>query len=368
MEAAGGKCLPLQVDLREDNQLIKAVDETVKQFGGLDVLINNASAINLSGTEDLDMKRYDLMHSINTRGTFLASKFAIPHLKKASNPHILNLSPPLAMNSIWFKNHVAYTMAKYGMSMCVLGMAEELKSAGIAVNALWPKSAIWTAAMAMLAGGEAASKQCRKPDIMADSAYGILSKDSKAFTGNFLVDELFLKQEGITDMNQYAVSPGSKLIPDFFLPEDVLKSLENDPNFDAALLGQQTGSQEQQQSAPASEESGAPKATGPTAEIFQEIQSAITDDLKKELNATIAFVISGQNWYVDANASRPLKIDNATTPNAEVTLITDETTFVKLAQGKTKATSAFMGGKLKVKGNISIAMKMEKMFKRLKKN
>ncbi|XP_017477407.1 PREDICTED: hydroxysteroid dehydrogenase-like protein 2, partial [Rhagoletis zephyria] len=183
IEAAGGKCLPIQCDLRDEEAVKVAIDKTLQKFGQLDVLVNNASAISLTGTEETTMKKYDLMHQINTRGTFMASKYALPHLKKSSRAHILNISPPLLMTPVWFGNHVAYTMAKYGMSMCVLGMAEEFKEHKIAVNALWPRTAIWTAATAMLlsSGGQEqvqeTAKMCRKVDIMSDSAYSILSKD-----------------------------------------------------------------------------------------------------------------------------------------------------------------------------------------------
>ncbi|MCK6547583.1 NAD(P)-dependent oxidoreductase [Myxococcota bacterium] len=216
IEAAGGKALPLVCDIRSEEQVYAAVAETVAKFGGLDVLINNASAISLTPTEQTPMKRYDLMHQVNARGTFLCSQACIPHLRKSDNPHILNNSPPLNMSPRWFGNHVAYTMAKYGMSMCVLGMAEELKGEGIAVNALWPRTAIATAAMEML-GGEASLAQCRKPEIMADAAYAVLTRDAKTCTGNFFIDEDVLRAEGVTDLSKYANDPTATLIPDFFL-------------------------------------------------------------------------------------------------------------------------------------------------------
>lgn len=228
VENAGGKCLPVQCDLRDEEAVINTVDKTLQKFGSLDILINNASAISLTNTEDTTMKKYDLMHHINTRGTFMASKYCIPHLKNSKNPHILNLSPPLDMSPHWFGRHLAYTMAKYGMSMCVLGLAEELKDLGIGVNALWPMTAIWTAAMGML-GGDEASNMCRKVDIMSDAAYAILSKDAKKCTGNFFVDELVLKEEGITDFEPYSCKPGSPLLADFFLPEHMTKGLMQNP-------------------------------------------------------------------------------------------------------------------------------------------
>ena len=218
IEAAGGKALPLMVDIRDDFQVLDAMNHAVEVFGGLDILVNNASAISLTGTLQTPMRKFDLMHSVNARGTYLCSQTAIPHLLKAANPHILNLSPPLSMKPKWFQNHVAYTMAKYGMSMCVLGMAPELASKGIAVNALWPRTTIATAAVHML-GGDPMMKASRKPDIMADAAHAILTSNSREVTGNFFIDEDFLKTRGVSDFSHYAVVPGARLLPDFFLDD-----------------------------------------------------------------------------------------------------------------------------------------------------
>jgi len=220
IRAAGGTALPIQCDLRDENQIADAVALAAKEFGGIDILINNASAINLTRTEDTPAKRFDLMFDVNVRGTFLTSQAAIPHLRASAeagrNPHILTLSPPLSMKAKWFKNHVAYTMAKYGMSMCVLGMSEEFKRDGIAVNALWPRTAIDTAALQMIPGVDTAA--CRTPDILSDSAYIILNRDSKECTGNFFVDDEVLASEGITDLEKYSVVPGTKdFLLDFFL-------------------------------------------------------------------------------------------------------------------------------------------------------
>ena len=216
IEAAGGTALPLMVDIRDENAIATAMDEAVSEFGGLDILINNASAINLTKTEATPAKRFDLMFDVNVRGTFLTSQAAIPHLRAGVNPHILTLSPPLSMKEKWFKNHVAYTMSKYGMSMCVLGMSGEFKRDGIAVNALWPATAIDTAALAMIPGID--TNFCRKPEIMADAAYAILNRDAKSTTGNFFVDEEVLREEGVTDFDHYSVVPGTKdLLKDFFL-------------------------------------------------------------------------------------------------------------------------------------------------------
>jgi citronellol/citronellal dehydrogenase len=218
IEKAGGKALACLCDVRDENQIARAVEETVKTFGGIDILVNNASAISLTGTVETPMKRYDLMHHINTRGTFACSQACIPHLLKASNPHILNISPPLAMMEKWFAPHVAYTMAKYGMSMCVLGMAGEFRGK-IGVNALWPRTVIATAAVQNLLGGDEIVKRSRKPDIMADAAHAILVRDAKKTGGNFFMDEDVLKTEGVTDFAKYSFVPGADLLPDFFLPD-----------------------------------------------------------------------------------------------------------------------------------------------------
>lgn len=220
IEAAGGRALPLMVDIREEAQVDEAIAKAVEHFGGIDILINNASAINLTGTLGLDMKRFDLMHQINFRGTYMCSKKAVPHLKKAANPHVLNLSPPLSTNPRWFAPHVGYSMAKFGMSFCVLGMAEEFRRDGIAFNALWPRTAIATAAVQNHLGGDYSIKLSRKPTIMADAAYQILLKDSKEFTGNFCIDDQVLREAGVTNFRHYQVDESleeNQLLPDFFI-------------------------------------------------------------------------------------------------------------------------------------------------------
>ena len=217
---AGGEALPLIQDVRDEENVLKAVEETASHFGGIDICVNNASAISLTKTPDTDMKRYDLMHQINGRGTYLVSKYCITHLKKSSNPHILNLAPPLDMKAKWFGPHLAYTMAKFTMSMCVLGMAEELKADGIAANGLWPRTAIATAAVKNVLGGEELMNISRKPEIMADAAYEIFIKDSKEFTGNFCIDDLVLHESGVKDFTKYAEVSFDKLAPDFFVPDD----------------------------------------------------------------------------------------------------------------------------------------------------
>ena len=220
IEQAGGKALPLIVDVRDEANVQEAVEKTVAAFGGIDICVNNASAISLTGTEATDMKRYDLMHQINTRGTFLTSKACIPHLKRAANPHVLMLSPPLDMAPRWFGPHVAYTMAKFGMSMCVLGMAEEFKADGIAFNALWPRTGIATAAIKFALAGDEGLKRCRTVDIMADAAHAIFEKPARDFSGNFLIDDSFLYAEGVRDFEPYRVDPTQPLTPDFFVPAD----------------------------------------------------------------------------------------------------------------------------------------------------
>jgi citronellol/citronellal dehydrogenase len=220
IESAGGKALALQCDIRDELAIEEAIKKTADAFGGIDIVINNASAINLTKTDQTPAKRFDLMFDVNVRGTFLTSQAALPHLRQSAkdgrNPHILNLSPPLSMKPIWFKNHVAYTMAKYGMSMCVLGMAEEFKRDGIAVNALWPRTVIDTAALQMIPGIDALAG--RTPQILADAAHIILNRDSKECTGNFFVDDVLLASEGITDLEKYSVTPGTTdFLLDFFL-------------------------------------------------------------------------------------------------------------------------------------------------------
>jgi citronellol/citronellal dehydrogenase len=221
IEVAGGRALPVLCDIREESQVADAVAKTVEHFGGIDICINNASAIQLTGTLATDMKRYDLMNGINARGTYLVSKMCIAHLKKAANPHVLTLSPPLDMSPKWFKNHVAYSMAKYGMSMCTLGMAAEFARDGIAFNSLWPLTAIDTAAVRNLLGGQTVASMSRLPDIMADAAHAILTRPAREITGNFFIDELVLRDKGVTDFSVYAPGAKGPVAADFFVPDDV---------------------------------------------------------------------------------------------------------------------------------------------------
>jgi citronellol/citronellal dehydrogenase len=217
IEAAGGRALACVADVRSEEQVSKAVNDTLERFGGIDILVNNASAIQLTGTLATEMKRFDLMQQVNARGTFLCSKLCIPHLAKARNPHVLMLAPPPTLEPRWYAPHLAYTLSKLGMSLCVLGLAEELRPQGIAVNALWPRTAIATAAVANLLGGAPLVQRSRKPEIVADAAHAILTRDSRTTTGRFFIDEEALREAGVSDFDAYAVTPGAELVPDFFL-------------------------------------------------------------------------------------------------------------------------------------------------------
>lgn len=220
IEKAGGKALPLQLDIREDAAVEAAMAKAAQHFGGIDIVINNASAINLAPVAALEMKRFDLMHQINARGTYLVSRSALPYLAKAANPHILMLSPPLDMKTKWFAGHTGYSMAKFGMSLVVLGLAGETRGK-VGVNALWPRTTIATAAVKNILGGDALMRSSRSPDILADAAHAILTKDASSFTGNFIIDDTFLAGEGVTDFDCYRVDPTQPLAPDFFVPDDI---------------------------------------------------------------------------------------------------------------------------------------------------
>lgn len=225
IEAAGGRALPLVCDIRDDNNVASAIAKTVETFGGIDICINNASAIALMNTEQVSMKRYDLMNQVNARGTFLLSKLCLPHLKAAENAHILNLAPPLDLSPKWFARHTAYTMAKYGMSFCTLGMAEEFRPYGIAVNSLWPLTSIDTAAVRNVLGGDAMAKMSRTPEILADAAHMILTRKAADLTGQFLIDEVFMRENGIDDFSGYAPGYNGPLMADFFVPQEVFDSV-----------------------------------------------------------------------------------------------------------------------------------------------
>jgi len=221
IRAAGGQALPVQCDIRDEQQVVDAVARTAEQFGGIDVCVNNASAISITGTLQTEMKRYDLMNQVNARGTFLVSKTCLPHLLKADNPHILNMAPPLDMAAKWFSGHVAYTMAKMGMSMCTLGMSAEFADAGVAVNSLWPLTTVDTAAVRNVLGGDEMASVSRTPQVLADAAYAIVTRPSRECTGNFFIDEEVLREEGVTDFGVYGPAGGKKPLMDFFVPDEV---------------------------------------------------------------------------------------------------------------------------------------------------
>lgn len=357
IEAAGGKALPCIVDVRDEGQVKSAVENAVNKFGGIDILINNASAISLTGTLATEMKRYDLMNNINARGTFLVSKECIPHLKKSSNPHIVNLSPPLSMKPIWFKNHVAYTMAKYGMSMCVLGMAEEFKQDGIAVNAMWPKTAIHTAAIEMLTGPDS-SNHSRKPDIVADAVYALICKDSKSVTGQFFIDEDLLRAEGITDFKSYACNPenADNLLLDFFVDDNASHHL---------VLNIDTVQDAAKQRSSKSEDFG----NGKVAKIFTAINANLSTELVNKTNAVYQFNVKGEEastWYLDLRNGSGATGKGEPKEPADATLTMNSEQFFAMFSGKLKPATAFMTGKLKITGNLQKVMKLEKLMTSLK--
>ncbi|XP_059214069.1 hydroxysteroid dehydrogenase-like protein 2 [Centropristis striata] len=357
VEAVGGKALACVVDIRDEQQIGDAVQKAVDKFGGIDILVNNASAINLTGTLETPMKKVDLMLGINLRGTYVTSKLVLPHLLKSSRPHILNLSPPLNLNPVWFKNHTAYTMAKYGMSMCVLGMAEEFRGQ-VAVNALWPKTAIQTAAMEML-GGEGVAKQCRTADIMADAAYAVLSQP-KDFTGHFLVDEDVLKQRGIHNFDQYAVQPGNPLLPDFFLdaePEELVDHMEKHGATPAFKLP--------------SSASATATSSGPIESTFDVIRAVINEDVVKSTQGIYQFDLSGEHsgvWFLDLKSGAGCAGQGQPPVKADVVMTMDSNDFSKMFAGKLKPTLAFMAGKLRIKGDMTLAIKLEKLMGTMNKS
>uniref|UniRef100_A0A7D9NLJ1 Hydroxysteroid dehydrogenase-like protein 2 n=1 Tax=Xenopus tropicalis TaxID=8364 RepID=A0A7D9NLJ1_XENTR len=317
IEAAGGKALPCIVDVRDENQISAAVEKAVDTFGGIDILVNNASAISLTNTLETPMKKVDLMMGINTRGTYLTSKICIPYLKKSKVAHILNLSPPLNLNPIWFKNHCA----------------------------------IHTAAMDML-GGSGVDKQCRTPDIMADAAYAILSKP-KDFTGNFVIDEELLKHEGIKDLDVYAVSPGHPLLPDFFLDEspEALASAMEEHGATAAFKAGKAQAKSQDSS--------------PLQETFKAIESLVNEEAVKTTQGIYQFVLSGEesgNWFLDLKNGKGGVGSGEPSTKADVVMSMDSGDFIKMFTGKMKPTMAFMSGKLKIKGDMGLALKLEKIL------
>ncbi|MBZ3878390.1 Hydroxysteroid dehydrogenase-like protein 2, partial [Sciurus carolinensis] len=380
IEAAGGRALPCVVDVRDEQQINDAVEKAVEKFGGIDILVNNASAISLTNTLETPTKRVDLMMSVNTRGTYLTSKACIPFLKKSKIAHILNLSPPLNLNPMWFKQHCAYTIAKYGMSMCVLGMAEEFRGE-IAVNALWPKTAIHTAAMDML-GGSGVESQCRKVDIIADAAYSIFKKP-KSFTGNFVIDENILKEEGIKNFDIYAVKPGQPLLPDFFLDEhpDVAVIKQESPGSWHSTGGlqsvQNVSHSQRTKNTPKGavpefkEEKPQPQSKphyGAVEETFRIVKDSLSDDVVKATQAIYQFELSGEDggtWFLDLKNRGGTVGHGEPSDRADVVMSMSTDDFVKMFSGKLKPTVAFMSGKLKIKGNMALAIKLEKLMNQM---
>ncbi|XP_051018746.1 hydroxysteroid dehydrogenase-like protein 2 [Acomys russatus] len=423
IEAAGGKALPCVVDVRDEQQINNAVEKAVEKFGGIDILVNNASAISLTNTLETPTKRVDLMMNVNTRGTYLTSKACIPFLQKSKVAHILNLSPPLNLNPLWFKQHCAYTIAKYGMSMCVLGMAEEFRGE-IAVNALWPRTAIHTAAMDML-GGSGVESQCRKVDIIADAAYAIF-KRPKSFTGNFIIDENILKEEGIKDFDVYAIAPGHPLLPDFFLdeePDALMKEKESHdtvpevkeeqpqpqpqlqsqpqpppqlqselqpqppPQLQSELQPQpppRLQSELQQQPPPQPQPLLQPQPQvqpqpqpqmylqplprphfGAVEETFRIVKDSLSDEVVKATQAVYQFELSGEDggtWFLDLKSKGGKVGHGEPSSRADVVMSMTTDDFVRMFSGKLKPTMAFMSGKLKIKGNMALAIRLEKLM------
>ncbi|XP_017009640.2 hydroxysteroid dehydrogenase-like protein 2 [Drosophila takahashii] len=350
IERAGGKAYPCVVDVRDEQQVRGAVEAAVAKFGGIDIVVNNASAISLTNTPGTDMKRYDLMHNINTRGTFLVSKECLPYLKKSNHAHILNISPPLSMKAKWFGPHVAYTMAKYGMSMCVLGMAEEFRDQGISVNALWPRTAIHTAAIEMLTGPDSA-QWSRKPEIMADAAYAILSREPRQSTGQFFVDDEVLETAGITDLTDYACirENADKLMVDFFVEE------KGAPVEDAAPTGGASA--------------GTPAAGAKIPQLFQKIESLLSPEIVAKTQAVFQFNISGAEqgtWFLDLKNGSGSCGSGTPPATPDATLTMNSNNFFDMFSGKLKAAPAYMTGKLKISGDFQKALKLEKLMKALK--
>uniref|UniRef100_A0A8B9DRK5 Hydroxysteroid dehydrogenase-like protein 2 n=1 Tax=Anser cygnoides TaxID=8845 RepID=A0A8B9DRK5_ANSCY len=363
VEAAGGKALPCIVNVREEQQIINAVEKAVKTFGGIDILVNNASAISLTGTLETETKKVNLMMDVNVRGTYLTSKTCLPYLRKSKNPHILNLSPPMNMNPMWFKNHCAYTISKYGMSMCVLGMAEEFRGE-VAVNALWPKTAIHTAAMDML-GGSGIEKQCRKTDILADAAYCILTKP-KSFTGNFIIDEVLLREEGVKDFDVYAIAPGHPLMPDFFLDAEIdVTAMKPESHGASQAFKEGKKSSGSKHEGPDGAKGHTESASSPVAETFRVIQGAISKEFVRSTQGVFQFELSGDDggtWYIDLKTNDGSAGFGKPPVTADVVMSMSSGDFVKMFTGKLKPTMAFMSGKLKIKGNMALAIKLEKML------
>ncbi|KAF5285562.1 hypothetical protein FQR65_LT13196 [Abscondita terminalis] len=350
VEAAGGQGLACVVDVRDESQVSSAVEQAVKKFGGIDILINNASAISLTNTETTSMKKYDLMNNINTRGTFLVSKMCLPYLKKSSHAHILTLSPPLSMKSYWFAPNLAYTISKFGMSMCVLGMHEEFKTYNIAVNALWPKTD--TAAVQFLVGTENSRNHSRTPNIIADAAYWIFTQVPKP-TGEFFIDEEVILKAGITDLVQYAANPEYK--DDLWL----------DGYIEGAQMRKETLLRKEYKP----EGNALPPADGKIAGIFKAIEASLTAKLVEKTQATYQFVVTGEEastWYIDLKSGSGSCGVGQPSSQADATLTMDSRHFFDMFSGKVKPATAFMTGKLKISGNMQKALKLDKLMGSLK--
>ncbi|NXX55560.1 HSDL2 protein, partial [Scopus umbretta] len=348
IEEAGGKALPCIVNVREEQQIINAVEKAVKTFGGIDILVNNASAISLTGTLETETKKVNLMMDVNVRGTYLTSKTCLPHLRKSRIAHILNLSPPMNMNPMWFKNHCAYTISKYGMSMCVLGMAEEFRGE-VAVNALWPKTAIHTAAMDML-GGSGIEKQCRKTDILADAAYCILTKP-KSFTGNFVIDEVLLREEGVKDFDVYAIAPGHPLMPDFFLDVETDVTAARRKCVEVKVVF--------------TKDPGAFCVSAAGSVWIAVENNVLCKHLQRTGNVVRFSLFFWGTWYIDLKTGGGSAGFGKPPVTADVVMSMSSADFVKMFTGKLKPTMAFMSGKLRIKGNMALAIKLDKMLTQL---
>jgi len=372
IEEAGGKCLPCVMDVREEEQVKNAIEAGIKAFGGLDICVNNASAISLTGTLETEMKKFDLMMNINTRGTFLASRVCLPHLLKSSNPHILNISPPLNLNPRWFKDHTAYTIAKYGMSLCVLGMAEEFRDKRVAVNALWPRTAIYTAAMDMSAGSQVKAN-CRTEDIVADAAHVILSQPSASFTGNFLIDDDVLKSVGVTDFESYSCVPGSELMPDFFLDETTKDSKSSSLTFPSSSTSSTSSSSTGSSSSSSS--SQLTETDKKVKEVISNAKKAITPSMMQDVRGYFVLELKGNDqeisqtqYYLDLkNGTGDAGEGKGPSPPAEpVVMKCSVDDFFGLFSGNLSPTRAFMTGRLKITGSMGQAQRLIKYIPQLK--
>ncbi|KAF5293755.1 hypothetical protein FQA39_LY03240 [Lamprigera yunnana] len=342
IEDAGGKGLACAVDVRFESEVVAAVEEAVKKFGGIDILINNAAAISLTSTELTDMKKYDLMQNVNLRGTFLVSKVCIPYLKKSSHAHILNLSPPFNMRPHWFGNHLAYTMSKYGMSMCVLGMKEELKDCNIAVNALWPKKAVGTAATDMLYGPEASQRFTRNSKIMADAAYCILTQDPKP-TGNFFIDEDLLMKEGVTDFDQYLNDIKYKDDVRYDIYIDIPDETNDKNNADSSKLRSKIN------------------------DIFKSLEKNFDEDIITKCNCVYQFHLPDEEsgkWYLNLKTAPGSWGEGASPDKPDVTISMSGDDFLNVFSGKFNI-SAFTAGKLKISGDTRTVAKLYNLFPNL---